>query len=49
MCHDAVAQQVTVVGNPERFCSLVCAKIFYSRPTKWINQHRKELYEQVSP
>jgi CO dehydrogenase/acetyl-CoA synthase beta subunit len=43
MCQDAAPVKVCVVGNPERFCSLTCCKIFYSRPTKWICQHRSEV------
>ena len=27
--------------NPETFCGLLCAKIFYIRPIYWIGQHRK--------
>jgi hypothetical protein len=42
MCQDAAPAKVGVVGNPEHFCSLVCCKIFYSRPAKWIIQHRRE-------
>jgi hypothetical protein len=42
-CNETITGALFMVeGNPERFCSLVCTRIFYARPTRWISQHRKE-------
>lgn len=42
-CNDAIVDApIVVIGNEEKFCSLSCCKIFYSRPTKWISIFRKE-------
>ena len=43
MCRGVAPANIAVIGNPEQFCSLLCCKIFYSRPTKWIDQHRREM------
>ena len=43
MCGGAAPGKIAVIGNPEQFCSLTCCKIFYSRPTKWVEQHRREM------
>lgn len=43
MCDEAITDApFGVADNPELFCSLVCCKIFYCRPLRWIAQHRKE-------
>ena len=42
-CNGAITDApFLVLGTPERFCSLVCCKIFYTRTTGWISTHRKE-------
>ena len=44
-CNEAVTQSPYAVhGNPERFCSLVCCKIFYAQPNAAIRQHRQEVH-----
>lgn len=48
MCDETVLGATYFVhGNPDRFCSLVCCKIFYSQPNKWIHQHRKETHDAL--
>jgi hypothetical protein len=43
MCDETVMGATYFVhGTPDRFCSLVCCKIFYSQPNTWISKHRKE-------
>ena len=41
-CDTETPAPYVVIGNPEHFCSLTCARIFYSRSVMWIWRHRKE-------
>jgi len=41
-CEETVEVEFFVLDTPERFCSLVCAKIYFAYPIEYIRQQRRE-------